>query len=181
MIHDRRLTHQPPRPPLRPIIGAALLSLAALAGCAPSPTPTPTLTPTFASDEEAFAAAEEVYREYNDAGNARNAGLTEPDPQDFLVGSALQADIDAQRRYAGEGLSTMGEVALSSFAGEDFNVDQVVGTVCLDVAQVRLVDSSGIDVTPTSRPSQVAQQVTIISTSAGMKISNEQSADASSC
>ncbi|HOQ22628.1 MAG TPA: hypothetical protein PLN62_09415, partial [Microbacterium sp.] len=52
-----------------PAVGAALLALALVTGCAPEPAPTPTPT-GFASDDEAFAAAEATYRAYVDALNA---------------------------------------------------------------------------------------------------------------
>jgi hypothetical protein len=58
----------------RALIAAALLAVPlALGACGPDPsrgrptaTPAPTSTALYASDEEALAAAEEVYREYLD-------------------------------------------------------------------------------------------------------------------
>ncbi|MCB8044373.1 hypothetical protein JM654_09380 [Microbacterium oxydans] len=41
-----------------------VLGVMVLAGCTPSPAPTPTPTAVFASEEEAFAAAEETFTEY---------------------------------------------------------------------------------------------------------------------
>ncbi len=48
---------------------ALVLAAVTLSACAPTPTPSPTPTAAFASEEEAFAAAEEVYRAYIAASN----------------------------------------------------------------------------------------------------------------
>ncbi|MFJ4225341.1 hypothetical protein [Microbacterium sp. NPDC089695] len=171
------------RPPLLAL--AALAVVGTLAGCAASPAPTPTPTPAFASDEEAFAAAEEVYRAYNDAGNARNAGEPEPNPQDFLVGNALEGDIEGVRLLEEGQLTVDGEVKVDSVALEEAPVrsqqTKVVVLVCLDVSQVRLMDANGNDVTPRGRADVVAQEVTFTSDGDDLRISSEASADVSQC
>ena len=74
------------------LLAASVVALTGCLGSAPDPTPTPTAV--FTSEEEAFAAAEETYRAYIDAVNARRADpRSEPDPQSFLIGEAQEADI----------------------------------------------------------------------------------------
>lgn len=168
---------------------AATLALAvvaaALSGCAPAPEPSPTPTAMFASEEEAFAAAEEVYRAYNEAGNARIAGESSPDPQDFLVGEALEADLDGVRFLQEEGLLLAGVSTLSSFTGVDvagLNGDPTVQAhVCLDGRELRVVDANGSDVTPSDRDEVVAQLVTFVRVDDQLKITTESDASAKEC
>lgn len=164
-----------------------LLALAAttMSGCAPEPQPSPTPTPAFASEEEAFAAAEEVYRAYNEAGNARIAGESTPDPQDYLIGEALAGDIDGGRFLDEQGLRLAGAGAVASFLGTDVTATDgttaISGVVCLDVAGIRLIDSAGADVTPPERTDIVAQLVTFIEVDGGLRISSESATDAAQC
>ncbi len=159
--------------------------VAVLSGCTPEPEPTPTPTAAFASEEEAFAAAEEVYREYNDAGNARLRGEQTPNPQDYLVGTALEGDIDAANLLSEQGLHAEGIVELSSFSGTAFEAAgadaMITATVCLDVSDTRVVDSAGQDVTPSTRPGVVAQSVTFVGNAKALRISQEDSADGTQC
>ena len=166
-------------------LSALALSIGALTGCTPEPEPTPTPTAAFASEEEAFTAAEEVYREYNEAGNARLRGEETPDPQDFLVGAALEGDIDAANLLREQGLHAIGSVRFSSFRGIGFEQTArdvtINAVVCLDVSDTRVLDSTGNDVTPETRPDVVAQTVTFVMTSKGMLLSQEDSADEAQC
>lgn len=171
---------------LAAILSALALTGGVLAACGSSePAPTPTPTAVFASEDEAFAAAEKVYLAYNDAGNARRDGAETPDPQDFLIGLALEADITAANALRARGLRGSGQASVASFTPASTTIEgadvTVVAMVCLDVSDVRLLDSTGIDVTPTSRPDVVAQSVTFRSVEERLRISNEQSADESSC
>ncbi|MET0860918.1 MAG: hypothetical protein ABW091_07810, partial [Microbacterium sp.] len=63
-------------PRLLPLSVALVLASAALSGCTPQPAPTPTPT-GFATEDEAFAAAEETYRAYVDALN--QVDLSDPE------------------------------------------------------------------------------------------------------
>lgn len=131
---------------------ALVVIAAALSGCAPAPEPTPTASPVFASEEEAFAAAEEVYREYNEAGNARIAGESSPDPQDFLIGEALEADIDGLRLFDEQGIHLSGTASVGEVAGISVTTATVLASVCIIATDVRVIDSAGADVTPAERP-----------------------------
>lgn len=165
--------------------GALVVLAPVLAGCGPSPAPTPTPTAAFASEEEAFAEAEKVYREYVDALNARNAGDADPDPQEYLVGQALEGDIDTQRNLESEGLALRGAIELRTFiidVAELKNRDTtVVATACLDISDARLIGSDGSDVTPAGRPDLVAQEVTLEGARKRLAITLESEGDVSRC
>jgi hypothetical protein len=160
-------------------------ALGQLLGCAPGPTPVPTPTPAFASEEEAFAAAEEVYRAYNDAGNARIRGEAEPNPQIFLAGLALESDIDAQNSLREWGLRASGEATVATFLGTNASIDdriaEVTGYVCIDVSELRVLNSDGVDVTPPDRGDIVSQLVQFTGDHSRLRITLESSADESSC
>lgn len=173
-------------PHVTALTAGALFALASvLAGCGPSPTPTPTSTAAFASEEEAFAEAEKVYREYVEALNARNAGDADPDPQEYLVGQALEGDIDTQRNFDSEGLALRGPIKLRTFISDDAKIKNrdttVVATACLDISDARLIDSDGSDVTPAGRPDLVAQEVTLEGEDNRLAITLEAEGEVSRC
>ncbi|MBW9093947.1 hypothetical protein JNB62_09660 [Microbacterium jejuense] len=148
----------------------ATLGLAAaalmLSGClAPAPEPTPTPTAVFASEDEAFAAAEETYRAYVDAENARWADPhSEPAPDSFLIGEALEEQIEVNRQFREIGLRVVGEnhiervdrIRANSGTGE------TVLEVCIDATDSRVVDESNQDVTPANRAPQVLVRVEFV-------------------
>jgi hypothetical protein len=174
------------RRPLRPLTACALaLAASTLFGCSPEPAPTPSPSPAFASEEEAFAAAEETYRAYVDAGNARRAGQPSPDPQDFLVGNALEEDIDASNLLDGGGLQLRGDVELIFFAARTAAIHgadaDVTALVCSDATSVRLIDSLGVDVTPLERPDRLAEQITMTLVNETFRISSELPIDDPKC
>lgn len=159
--------------------------LIAATGCSPGPSPDPTPTSAFADQADAFAAAEQVYREYNDALNARRQGDATADPQQYLTGTALEGDIDAVNSLVEWGLEATGGGGVTSFQGiesrSDGPVATVIGLVCVDVSQVRVVNVSGDDVTPSDRGDVVAQQVTFTGAPDRLFISDEASAEETSC
>lgn len=177
----------PPRTRSALLAGFGLLAVAGmlLAGCTPAPEPTPTPTAAFASEEEAFAAAEETYRAYNDAGNDRRQGKSIPDPQDFLIGAALEGDIDGLNQLQSHGLITTGITEVTSFSGLTSQLTtkqpEVTALVCLDVSGVRLLDDDGNDVTPVDRGTTVAQEVTFVGSAEALLIAFESSAEAERC
>ncbi|MDZ8276216.1 hypothetical protein R2Q81_09695 [Microbacterium aquimaris] len=125
-----------------------LIVTAALAGCSPTPEPTPTPT-GFASEEEAFAAAEATYRAYVAATNAqREDPAYSPAPESFLRGEALQDEIRASQYLADLGVSVVGDTTV-------VRVDQVTSAdndvtldVCVDSSRTRILNEEGTDVTP---------------------------------
>ncbi len=182
-----------PLPPPRPLttrarsvtVAMIATALGQLLGCAPGPTPVPTPTPAFASEEEAFAAAEEVYRAYNDAVNARSNGSEHADPRRYLTGPALEGDIDAQNLLSSSNLHVSGAAVIEAFFGESADLDRslptMTGIVCMDVSNVSLIDESGADVTPLDRGEKIEQRVVFLGAGDALRISNESMADGSTC
>ena len=149
---------------LRAGVAVALVAaVIGLAGCTPGPAPKPTPTPLFTSEADAFKAAEQVYRDYNEASNERRDGKEDADPQSFLSGQALEDDINAQRKFKEKHLKIVGPNRVSSFSpiGYDRARGQITADLCIDVTASRVVDDSGTDVTPTSRAGLIALQVTM--------------------
>lgn len=163
-----------------------MLTVGLLSACTPEPEPTPTPTAAFASEEEAFAAAEEVYRQYNDAGNAqRNDPTTESDPQDYLIGSALEGYLEGREYLRSLDQTLVGDTRVLAFLGSEAQLEidsaTVTATVCLDVSETRVLNSDGTDVTPESRPQVVSQQVVMIATGPSFLISTEAQGEAELC
>lgn len=165
----------------------ALLALAAMAlsACTPTPEPIPQPTAAFASEQEAFAAAEEVYRAYNDAVNSRIAGAEGPNPQDFLTAVALESDIDTANLFLEKDIHLEGEGLVASFRGESAALESVpqsvTATTCLDATATRVVSGTGEDVTPTSRPDVSALEVTFVVIGDQVRISDSVLAEDQSC
>lgn len=168
----------------RPVaVLGALLALGMLSACAPGPEPTPSPTPLFASDEEAFDAAEEVYRAYNDAVNAQRAGDESADPTDYLVGAALEDSLATKRDLIERGLAIRGDGEVSSFTGveADLSDGTVTLTVCLDVSRTQIVDSSGKDVTPVDRATRARLAIDFLQVQSGLRISDSQISEEHTC
>lgn len=165
----------------------AFLALATvtLSACTPTPEPEPTQTAAFASEEEAFAAAEEVYRAYMDALNAQYAGTTSQDPQEFLIGLALESDIETAELLRENDMHLEGEAAVASFRGLSVNLksvpQEVTALVCLNATNSRVVDSSGRDVTPMSRADVTGLTVIFVAVGEGLLISESNLAEESPC
>lgn len=142
-------------------VGAILLALS-LAACAPDPAPSPTPT-GFASEEEAFAAAEATYRAYIDALNAVDLA----DPATFEpVAIWLRADALADSRMTlselhAEGLRLVGATTFEPTRHVSAEPSQasVVVDICLDVSDVELLDPSGANIVPSDRPETQALRV----------------------
>ncbi|MBO0979218.1 hypothetical protein [Microbacterium sp. SD291] len=144
-------------------LGALILSAGALAGCTPEPAATPTPTAAFASEDEAFAAAEEVYRAYNDAVNLERRSDSSADPHDYLIGAALEGSLETTNKLKQEGLRITGDSAVLSFSGDvaEVMIDAVTirASICLDVSSTQILDESGADLTPQSRADHVPLNV----------------------
>jgi len=167
----------------------ATLGLAAaavmLSGClAPAPEPTPTSTAVFASEDEAFAAAEETYRAYVDAANARREHPdAEPDPQSFLIGSALERDVDASREFDELGIRIVGpsHVTAVERVSADLDNGDVVLRACYDSTEARVLNKADEDVTVADRDPTVLVEVNATSVGGDMLIEDLASVDGGSC
>lgn len=143
------------------------VGVAQLLGCAPEPVPTPTPTAAFASEEEAFAAAEEVYRAYNDALNRIDpARPTTFEPLFALTSGAFEAaDRENFSIMHAEGHVISGDAKVLSFEGESTSAhfERVVVAVCLDVSAVEVTDARGASLVSSSRPNIYALSVELVS------------------
>lgn len=164
-----------------------LLALAAttMSGCAPEPQPSPTPTPAFASEEEAFAAAEEVYRAYNEALNAiePNDPRTFEDVYAFSSGTFAAADRENLSTMHAEGYTISGDAVVLSFTGEaaEEPYERVVATTCLDVSEVAVLDSSGASVVNPDRPPIYAIRLIFLATDEGLRIDSAERIEDLSC
>ncbi|WP_431522699.1 hypothetical protein [Microbacterium esteraromaticum] len=132
------------------------ITLAMLAGCSPQPEPTPTETPLFASEEEAFAAAEETYRSYTAALN--DVDLNEPNTFETLyrysTGDFQVADRETFSELHAESLTMVGEVAVVKFEGTNAEppYSTIVAAVCVDVSGSDVLGEDGESRVAPSRP-----------------------------
>jgi hypothetical protein len=134
------------------VLAAAAVLVAALTACAPAAGPTPSPTPTwFASEKEAFAAAEETYRAYIDETNSALTAESEADPSRFLSGQALTDEQAAQDALADSNRKLVGALQIKSFQAESWTRDQVQAFVCVQLDGMRVQTLDGKDVTPASR------------------------------
>ena len=143
-----------------PALAGALVVLAMLGGCVPdtpvtTPAPEPSATPVFASDEEAQAAAEAAYAAYLAVSDAISAdGGANPERIEPLVsGEQYQVELDGFTTYSAKGWKTIGSTTfdtaqLQAYADYGDGTSTVSIYVCSDTTGVRLLDSTGSDITP---------------------------------
>lgn len=161
-------------------LAVAMLAVATATACTPVPAPTPTPTPVFATEEEAFAAAEETYRAYVDALNQVNLA----DPKTFeevyqwTTGEANAQDRVIFSRLHAEGVTIGGKSLVDRFTAisTDVSSDVLVAAVaCLDVSSVTLVSANGESTVDPSRPKVQTLEVEAVSSGVsqtGMLISS---------
>lgn len=166
------------------LLAALAVGVSMLSGCTPTPDPTPTPSPAFSSEEEAFAAAEATYRDYNDAGNSRRNG-SGGDPSKFLIGAALEADRAAAEHLSANGLRVVGTVDVTAFtsisATLSADVVTVEAVVCLDTSATKLLDEQGQDVSAGSRETTIASAIRFVTIGSSFYIEDEQATEADQC
>lgn len=180
-----------PRPSLATSRRFGTLAIAAvavmLAGCAPTPTPTPTPTAAFASEEEAFAAAEETYRAYTDAVN--QVDFSDPSTFDGVYVHLSSSSAASTRKVFSEfhaaKVRTVGLTQYDSFAGiaVDLTSGTITAGVCVDVSQVDVVDESGISIVSPDRPTRQPMLIAFERTrdAGGLTIASQNPADDFTC
>lgn len=135
----------------------AVLALALTTGCMPEPEPTPSPT-GFASEEEAFAAAEETYRAYVDALN--QVDLSDPETFEpvyaLTAGEALDAAKSSFTRMSADRWVVGGKsvVTIVEPAGVNIERREVSLAICVDVSGVTLVDRDGVSQVGSRPPEQ---------------------------
>ena len=151
----------------------AVAMLLALAGCAPAgqqaaSSPTARATPVFASDAEALAAAEKAYAAYlKVSASITSAGGSSPSLIDtFVTESEATTEHRTYKYFSDGGLRSQGSPSLGPMNLEHINYDTsgiatLVVHACIDASNVRILDSSGVDVTPADRLNMTPLEITM--------------------
>lgn len=169
-------------------VAGTAFTVALVAGCTPQPEPDASQQP-FATEEEAFAAAEETYRNYVDALN--DVDLSDPETfepvYEWTTGDANAAERENLTQMAADGWSKTGESDVVSFTFDGDATDfptSIVTLACVDVSAVDVVDATGVSVVPSTRPDRYAVRLeftTSASTSTGLTLSQSTAVESSSC
>lgn len=167
---------------------ALVLVIGGATACQPDPEPTPS-GPVFATEDEAFAAAEETYRAYVDALN--QVDLSDPETFEavyaWTTGDANANERETLSQMHADGWAVSGETAMTLFVPGSVELGGPVAltaTICSDVSDVDVLDASGQSVVSTSRPDVYALQVDFVeseSTSTGLAISASNAVEAGPC
>lgn len=143
---------------------AALALLLAVTGCSaePEPEPTPT-TLVFETDEEAYAAAEAVYRAYLietnkvDYADPGAYSLVEP----YLTGSYAKSERKSMSAAYADGITKKGDfVPLWVRGVERTDNGDVVLIVCDDLSTVARFNADGTSRVHPDRPDAAARRIT---------------------
>lgn len=149
----------------------ALAGACVLTACSGEPVPVETSTPSpvasqggqylgFDTEEEAIAAAQEVYAKYIAAVNDARLGDPEAAPMDYLTGKVFDMEVETQALMASRGLTIEGQSEFTSLESALIDDGQVQITVCSKLNSV-IRDAEGNDVTPDDRPEKQALKVTV--------------------
>ena len=147
-----------------PLVALAVGSVV-LSGCSPAPEPTPTPTAVFASEEEAYAAAEETYRAYIDAFNA--VDLSDPSTFESVL-SFTTGDYQSDERKSlsemhAQGHVRGGAIQVLSFLGEDASdQSEIRARACTDISSTTFTDENGTSLVPPDRPDRIALSLTFV-------------------
>ncbi|MGZ0711014.1 hypothetical protein ACWPKO_22075 (plasmid) [Coraliomargarita sp. W4R53] len=158
---------------------AVAMLVGVLAGCSSQPASAPTPTSAFASDEEAFAAAEKTYRAYVDALNARNdSAQSSPDPASFLIADALESHFETVRAFEEAKISTTGSSQIVDVHQIDVGVNGTISLeVCLDVSATSIVDATDADQTPVDRDERLLLLTEFVDLGSNLVISKSVAVD----
>lgn len=164
-----------------PALAAASALLLTLTACVPPadvvvPVEPSHAQPVFASDEEALAAAVEVFEEYqevvyntDDLGVPDFDELSELVTDEWLEVERQGFENNAQSGLRLEGVATQTNRLLQQWWEDPPGVANVIVYFCEDQSSVRVVSESGQDVTPVSREDIVPIEVYFVGISTGSK------------
>ena len=145
---------------MRVILGAALAGvLLLLAGCGePTPTPTPTdaaSEPVFASEEEALAAAEELFAKYVAASDlmGTSGGNDLSGFEGILTENQLADETDQANDLLAAGKRLVGSNAFFEFRLQQLDQSDpphvyLQAYLCADLSNVKYVDAQGVETSP---------------------------------
>lgn len=146
-------------------VAAALAALVVLTGCAPEVDASPSPSPTgFASEEAAFAAAEDTYRAYIDALNQVDLS----DPATFepifalTTGDANDADRQQYSELHADNVERIGESVVTLVVPSVREGSSIRLDVCVDVTSVDFVASTGDSIVSPERPDMQRGAVVLV-------------------
>lgn len=151
------------------VVLACAMPLAACAPAAPEPEPAPPgrawAQPalSFETEEEALAAAMEVYEAFAQVGSTiLNEGGRDIERLRPLTTQAwFERETPAYEAFAETGNHTVGHASLIDTKVQSWSDADVSLYSCQDNSSVSVLDSSGEDVTPSDRPSIVTFEVSL--------------------
>ncbi|MFA9277378.1 MAG: hypothetical protein ACEQR4_06055 [Rhodoluna sp.] len=151
---------------VKPLIAVPLVAIA-LAGCSTQQPAEETSTaaaqeqPLFSSDEEALAAAQAAYAKYLEVSDqiARDGGAN-PERLKGLVSTNLYSEQEsAYKDLQKSGLHAGGTTKSDNYRVQDYSNSgtsrELISYVCLDVSENPVINSQGLDVTPSERQSRI--------------------------
>lgn len=136
---------------------------AALTACAPTPEQSPTPTTFFATEDEAYDAAEKTYRAYRRALNA----VDTRDPATFervymyVRGDFANRDRENLNTMNTNGYNMSGDLSITAFRGVSVNepMDSISADVCFDLEGADILDEFGNSILRADRPQQKSMRV----------------------
>jgi hypothetical protein len=155
---------------VKPLIAIPLIAIA-LAGCAAQqPTPQQSSgveeqTPLFSSDEEALAAAQAAYANYLEVSDqiARDGGAKPERLKEFVSDNLYSEQESAYLDLQKSGLHAGGTTSSDHFRVQDYvsstTSTKMISYVCIDVSENPVLNSEGLDVTPTTRQSRIPLEI----------------------
>ncbi len=164
------------------VLVAAVLVVTA---CSPGPSASPSPSAPFADKAAAFAAAEATYRAYVDALNQ----VVLSDPATFEPVFALttgEANAESRKslsRMHAAGWQVSGKSRILSLRDAS-TADDTVIAACVDVSDVKVVDTAGASVVSSDRPDTQSMKIVTIAASSSpprMLISALNGNDAKAC
>lgn len=140
---------------------AALVVLAALAGCSPVSTEPEPPPPgrgwaqhiLIRSEGDALAAAAAHYEAFVEVGNAISAdGGKHPERiEPYATPAFFEYQLESFERLAEKNQRTSGASRVVEMRIQQWSRQEVVAYVCQDFSEVTLLDSAGRDITPSDR------------------------------
>jgi hypothetical protein len=176
--------------PRRKFLAVVALLALALAGCGGTPSPEPSPTPTrtgFATEQAAFAAAEQTLEGYVGASNAID--LTDSATFEPAYGWTTEEEYATQREQLTQmsalGWSTEGDIRIDSFTATQFDPTRqsVTASACFDVSAVRVLDSQGQSVVPPDRPARQSHELLFLrgETPTGLAVARVNRVEGTAC
>lgn len=155
-------------------LGATLLIVVGLAACAPEPAPTPTPT-GFASEEEAFAAAEATIDAYVEASNQLVVSQPETFEPLLALTTGAQNEFDRKRlsAYHADEYTISGRTSVAGIKPETWAESTETASVlaCLDVSELDIKDRSGASTVSADRPPRQSLRMTLVASGGTLRIS----------